>query len=647
MAEKEMVASSFRSARFLTVSRIILLAVVVSITGLMVSCDQFTGHIEGEVVENQAPWVEFANVPADSDAFRYAPVVYWKGGDKDGFVEYYLYADVTDSAALNDPLGFVELIPPEAWIRTSNTADTVYLLSESGDLTEHIFYLKCVDDRGAESEEKYRKFFRTNDPPYVPQVKWYASNDESFDHDVLLEDTLYVLDEINETWPGLGFTWRSSDPDDRDLYTIPLEYRYYLEKVPHDTVWEWVAPNWSDDQDLTITGLETGHYKLTIWVRDDGLEISERPASITFDVYRPLFEETLLIFDCTRLNSTPPMEGLGNVRPGTQIGEFYRALTDSISDQIPNYTYIHSTEYGDTTLYKSFLGRFRLVMWISENQQQGFVSDDYEIDLRNYAYIGGNLWVNGSFLGLNLISNTTMALGESIIGSSYGVPNDDAEFMGTTAGVSDLPDLTIDTSKTGETWRIFFSGNFGVYPLLPGVDILTAGSGAETAYYFQSYTDTASGDVNNDRGRVVVNVDTIYYPPTPLGCLVRIDQQRIRLVSRIENITRQQMGEVISVTNNVGNSAATVVRVSYESGEPWALTDTIQVDYQYLPYSDNHFRPCGIRYERLAQLRGEGYEIRYRVAVFTFPMYFLDNSTGSVTRMYRSMLNWFFLPYAH
>ncbi|MCK4715198.1 MAG: hypothetical protein KAT54_00170, partial [Candidatus Marinimicrobia bacterium] len=262
-----------------------LISVLLLTTFLLITsgCDSFPGNIQGDVNPNQPPIVEFTNVPAEGDTFSYAPVIYWKGRDSDGFVERYLYADIIDSSALIDPEYYIDFIPVEAWVTTEATSDTVYLVTETGEITEHVFYLKCADDKDVESDVIYRVFYRSNNPPNVPLIKWLDNPVRDFGHDIKMVDTLYCLDNITETWHGLGFNWKSSDPDDRDLYTIPLQYRYYMEKVPHDTVWEWTARDWSNIQELQFSGLETGHYIFTVWVRDDGFEKSIRPASASFD----------------------------------------------------------------------------------------------------------------------------------------------------------------------------------------------------------------------------------------------------------------------------------------------------------------------------------------------------------------------------
>ncbi len=627
------------------------IAVAALLLFAVVGCDTIFGDISGEVTPNVAPTVEFSNVPADQDTFSYAPVIYWKGSDPDGFVEYYLYADIIDSTALADPEYFIDFIPEWKWEQNSATSDTVYLLTESGEITEHVFYLKCVDDLGLESNIEYRTFFRTNHPPEVPQVKLTSANDESFANTVVLADTFYVLENVTDTWPGISFNWKSSDPDDRDLYTIPLEYRYYLEKVPHDTVWQWASQDWSNDQEILIHDLESGHYTLSIWARDDGFEMSTRPASISFNVYKPTFEKSILLLDCTSFLNPNASEGMGNIVPGSQVGEKYQEMTATLGALYPDWEYVHYTDLDN--LYKSYLGQYRLIIWFTENLSNSGVNSGNEVNfensIRQYVHVGGRLWVQGNFLQRNLISNSTLGLAGSTFGAiATYVPNTPAEFVSARSGVSDLPDIAIDTSVTMNVYREFFRGTYGVEPLLPGIDILATGNDAETAYYFISYTDTASGDVWNDTAKVAVNVDTLYYPATPTDCLLKLKKKRVRSVSRIFNSTRNQYGEVVSITNNVGRDNTTVVRVSYASGEPWDPNDIVVVDYEFLPYSEAHYRPCALRYERLEQVGSQGgYEVRYRIAVFSFPLYYMDNSDNAVTKLYASMLNWFFLPYAH
>jgi hypothetical protein len=635
-------------------------AALTALAGWMAGCDLLPGDLTGSISTNQKPVVEFTNVPAPGDTFAYAPVIYWKGRDPDGFVEKYSYADIIDATALVEPQYYIDFIPKEAWVETEATSDTVYLLTVTGQVTEHVFYVKCVDDRGAESGIVYRTFYRSNQRPHVPQIKYYSEPDYTYGNDIpnpdslnhVLNDTLYCLDEWTETWQGLGFSWKSSDPDDSELYAIPLQYRYYLEKVPHDTIWQWVALDWTRTQEVRFDGLETGHYVFTVWARDDGFETSVRPATATFDVYRPTFEQSILLLSTTAID--PSGRTLHwNLIPGTPIGDFYQS-------QLAGYSDLEFLQYeGGMKLWKAYLGRFKLVIWFSENQETTIDTLFKERDLINYVNIGGRLWVIGLMTHKNMITNNTLALARTVFaGPAAGVaiPQSGAEFAGAISGVTDLPDLGLDTNRTGEVWRRWFRNpsdttkyRIDLYPLLPGVDIFTAETGVETAYYFSSYTDTASGDVTNELAEVRASVDTINYPPTSVDCIIVLQRNRVSDITRVENITRGVFGTPVSRTNNVtvGNKQRCIARVSYEYGEPWSLTDSVVVDYTYLPFSDFHMKPCAIRYERVEPAEGTGYQVLYRVAVFNFPFYYLDDSNQNVTRMFQSMLRWFFLPYAH
>lgn len=633
-----------------------LINVLLLTTFLLIAsgCDSFLGNIQGDVNTNKPPIVEFANVPAEKDTFSYAPVVYWKGRDSDGFVEHYLYADIIDSSALIDPEYYIDFIPEEAWVLTETTSDTVYLLTETGEITEHVFYLKCVDDLETESQVIYRIFYRSNDPPRVPEIKWWEFPDSTFANNISVEnntvpDTLYCLDEITDDWYGLGFIWKSSDPDDRDLYTIPLEYRYYLEKVPHDTVWEWTARVWSNTQDLQFSGLETGHYIFTVWARDDGFEKSIRPATATFDVYRPSFEQDLLLLNVTSEDAETP-EGRGNIVPGTQVGELYIDLCLR-SGYTPDY--IHLPDENGTQPWKSLLGRYRLIIYFSENYTGSGLN--FDSALIDYIKIGGRLWVIGSFMNANsVVGDKILDLAKADFADPSAQPiMRQPDFRGAASGVEDLPGLDIDTTKISEVCSEYLRRWDFVY--LPGIDIMATGDDAEAVYYFMSYTDELKGDVTGDIAEVkVYAADSIYYPPTPVDCIIKMPKNRILEVSRVENVSRGVIGEVQSWTNNAwrsGSEILAIAKISYPFGDPWSVEDTILVDYRYQPTSETHRRPCAVRFEKLSRLSsGDNRDIfylRYRVAVFTFPLYFLDNSQDNVTRMFNNMLNWFYQPTAH
>lgn len=664
--------NSFSHNRILrgVLTTLLMLVVTVGLWFAGSGCDTYPGQVIGEPTENVRPVVEFANVPADSDTFAYAPVIYWKGRDKDGFVEHYLYADIIDSAAFADPAYYIDFIPDEAWVKTTAMSDTVYLLTEVGQVTQHVFYVKCIDDKGIESEVIYRTFYRTNQPPNIPQVKYWLDADTKFgqnipvagDSSTFLADTLYSLPSITTTWSGLGFTWKSNDPDDRDFYTVPLQYRYYLEKVPHDTVWQYVSPNWTSSQTVQFAGLETGHYIFTVWARDDGNATSRKAARAEFNVYQPTFEQSILLLNTTEENGGRNLRW--NLDPGAVIGQKFKNWT---LPDYPDAEYLLYKPEEGKSLPKAFLGRFRLIIWFSENENNTLEQvpnsrSRVESSLQQYVRIGGKLWITGLTVQNSMVGSGTLALADSRFPNAASrLSTSSGELRGVIPGVKTVPPLWIDTTACGELirQRYFLGGriNYSVYPLLGGVDIIEGGTKSEAVYYYNSYTDTASGDVWNEGAKVRVAADTINYPPTPVDCIIGLYQNRVLTISRVINWTRTQatgdtvFGEIQTITNNLKLDDAVkrfaIAKVSYKLGEPWQVTDSLQVDYKYQPFSTSHFKPVATRYEDLIFTSSGGIMVNYRIAVFTFPLFWLDDSQGDVKTMYKNMIDWFFWPFAH
>ena len=248
------------------------------------------GKFDGSVTTNQIPTVEFATTPKDSSVFNSAPVISWFGTDPDGFVESYSFADIVDPAALADPVSYETQIPQDAWQTTAATSDTIILLTSSGDTTDHIFYLKCTDNRGGESQLVYRRFSRTNLPPDAPQIHDPLS--DVWSSRLEMSDTLYSIESPTTLWPGINFNWKASDPDSRVGQTIALTFKYYLIKAPNDTIQRFVSQNWSTTKTITLSGLETGSYRFEIYSRDDGLTISRSPGVAYFTIIQPPFDKS-------------------------------------------------------------------------------------------------------------------------------------------------------------------------------------------------------------------------------------------------------------------------------------------------------------------------------------------------------------------
>lgn len=194
----------------------------------------------------------------------FAPLVFWRGSDPDGFVESYRFHDhvYEDEAAL---AAFDQRVlqddPSIEWIHTLNTQATVNLTTELGRIQKHVVYVQAIDDAGAVSPPARRVFNRSNRAPNTPTIAFHkegysrVSQPDEYERHVVdwadVEDPLYIpaLEEFVSpyyevpvspeplvNWGGLIFLVSGDDPDDQALVTIPLEFQFQLHRIPAEQV---------------------------------------------------------------------------------------------------------------------------------------------------------------------------------------------------------------------------------------------------------------------------------------------------------------------------------------------------------------------------------------------------------------------------
>ncbi|MBL7190345.1 hypothetical protein ISS30_01520 [bacterium] len=416
--------------------------------------------------------------------FSYAPQVHWYGTDPDGFVEGYYYADIKITPDMTNFNPNTYIVPDDQWVFTHMTSTVISLLSEEGDTTEHVIYIKCIDDQNLESSVKYRTFFRSNQAPNTPLIKWEEQPDTRYNVvnaidsvltidsmivaydslvidssvtpwdttfygpiyrylvDAVRYDTLFCLENVTPNWLGIKIRWKGDDPDDKELYTIPLEFTYTLEKIdslefegsvfdPNDLVFTQDGAytlelpvfstrtssdtSWSDTKNITFDSLETGNYRFSVWSRDDGLEPSKCPAVIYFYCIKPTFENAIILYDETKETG-----GAMQYSNGAAIDSFYFNMLEKLQDDVNDSLqfYIWSDEFGydfsDSTdvLYwhnpnfsssqlipYSLINKYRLIIHYSEDHKQqqaslAFVNNRDKLYSR-YLDIGGRVWIIG------------------------------------------------------------------------------------------------------------------------------------------------------------------------------------------------------------------------------------------------------------
>lgn len=353
----------------------LLLAVIAAI--FLVTSYWGCSRIKNDFSENKPPEVHFVNIPLDSTTFNYAPVVRWYGYDPDGLVDAFQYHDDSTAAAkaaydsdLVHPgtlQAYINAVPSSAWITTYNSADTIYLRRAETDTfrTQHVFMIRCVDNRGAYSSVKVRTYFRTNNPPNTPLVKWALdvtiSPPHNYDSVYTVPDTLFWGDTLTSTYGGVGFLWQGTDPDSRALNIIPLTFSYLLRNVTTGDTFPYPLLDdsnhvvgyrkgwspWRSDAQVTFSAASAfavdsnfqldGQYAFTLKVRDDGLTEAADSAvaffkavgAVSYNDQRPLlqhnFENQLLLVDWTAhpVNSA---DSTGGMRNDQQITDFYNQV---------------------------------------------------------------------------------------------------------------------------------------------------------------------------------------------------------------------------------------------------------------------------------------------------------------------------------
>src|SRR5947207_2349879 len=121
----------------------------------------------GLLIPNQRPTVELTNAPVSPDRsnpYFYAYRVNWSGQDPDGLIDHYEYCidpTATDSVWIktskNEAILFFRASQPDSIIGTKPPTASEF----------HVFVIKAVDNKGAESARKFRAFFSFTVAPTV------------------------------------------------------------------------------------------------------------------------------------------------------------------------------------------------------------------------------------------------------------------------------------------------------------------------------------------------------------------------------------------------------------------------------------------------------------------------------------------------
>ena len=666
-----------------------LLLALVMAGGIFWSCDR----LDGEVTGNQPPVAEFVNVPLDSSQFSYAPTVYWTGHDPDGFVTAFQYRDDASPAAVDSYRvdgqpghehaleSYIATVSETSWVTTDSTQETIYLLTDEGDTTEHVFMIRSVDDRGAVSPVRVRIFFRTNQAPNTPEVKKVSlplEEDQEFAEVFTVVDTLFIGDYPTATWGGLQFLWRGTDPDSRELNIIPLEYSYRLKNettgqfIPFlriiDSVNVEFVDDWSDWSSAAQTSyfgvfpfMETGNYRFEVRVRDDGLTESDTNAVATFYAIRPSFAKQLLVVD-----ENKPLSGAEGLQGGLNdqvILDFYYSVLPEVfqlSEQLRplflpdlNEPFVYDTSEGGTvawfrnktglnTIPYSLIHQFKWIWIIDDDNssvQNPANTPERQRVMAEYMDVGGQVQISGRriFTGSYGIDgdvanmcghpngaffcdyfNLQSASSKPRAGANPAMP----DFAGATTNNQYLPQLNTNTALCSSlTWGTQH------LPYLPEIDYYGRDNTVSGYDYSQTMYNYRSSTVGDTFGVTGADCDVATSTATQAFLLPLTGHDRLLSASRVYNRSRNVYGEFMYIYrpydgNGLPQTWQIVVSTPFEAGA-WTSDDTLEVDYSYIPIAANHDKPVATQY-----LRMEGtVEIDFQTGEFTFIGYTLFRSS--------------------
>jgi len=324
------------------------------------------------------------------------------------------------------------LIP---WKSVHGHMDTVYFSLEEGmDSTEHLFCMKAVDVKGADSDIQCFKIFRKNNPPDSVKVTNPEYNDPDY-----VNDTLWCLSKPTSTWTGMRFGWYGYDEDD----PLFMEYKYVV--VNRETG-DVVASSMREDTldvpssgydprdgwlrevtEVLLYDIPTGDYWFIIMARDDAFEYGAAD-SVSLTIVKPKFDPTdSLIYDSI-LNGSfehnvllvdETTDGIfaGTPADSALTNGFYRGMMDQMveRDVINGYSFhrIDNVIMPPTwTFTKHQLAEHSIIYWYDlEKSANPKMTSAIAERLEDYINVGGSFLLEGRKCFVNSIDFKTTHFG--------------------------------------------------------------------------------------------------------------------------------------------------------------------------------------------------------------------------------------------
>lgn len=482
------------------------LIVLSVLAAVLVSSMIFSGcgemKLEGTQLSNQPPTVEWALIPQDSTRHSRNPELQWVGKDVDGQLLnmdfQYTVVLKDDADNLGGPAAMAADFPSDIeWTSLGYATSAVIPLYASSDTSVYVdqyVFLRCLDDRGAESNIIYLFLSRNNHPPTCSLIAPGGP--------------LWCLPDTSDYWHGIRVSWAGKDSIDYPGFIQPdfiWNTRIYgpfadsalADTLPADYLYTIADLETGDTltalEDWTFTDLETGWYMVYTRNFDDAF-VPAVPALGYLNVYEPNWiRHPADTKDILLVNRTTTYGFFAN--PAAIYSDSVRIFYEDLLAGAGITSDKWDVTTGTPTIADLYMYRMVMVDDIDWNQD---VNQSTQEPLARYLDVGGRLWVLGRMSFFNTstyegrydygANSTTEPLPYTYIGLNAAVfpvySFDNAEFVGAQSINTAFPSLEVEPSRIAGLTPYPPGGD--PYTALPKVEYLIRTVNSETVYRFVS-----------------------------------------------------------------------------------------------------------------------------------------------------------------
>lgn len=183
---------------------VLTLAVAILVVGLFGCRDELGTDLD----TNLPPDTYITGAPAESTTSFYKVHLYWYGDDADGKVVGFEYVITDSMPADEDTLTFA--------YTTRSDSIFAFPVEPNQQVVGHRFYVRAIDDKGAEDPEPAITFFGVADliapTPVFELARAYDPNDETSIRDITSTNSVVPRDTIHAGW-DVKFQWSGFDAD--------------------------------------------------------------------------------------------------------------------------------------------------------------------------------------------------------------------------------------------------------------------------------------------------------------------------------------------------------------------------------------------------------------------------------------------------